>query len=522
MNCLFILVMLIPLLPLLAAGGIAAYILSGQAQGDAGEAPTARLAEASIWLALLALLGLDALALLEGAPGHVAIGTWFASGAFILPISFILDGLSLPYATLVALIGVVTLRFSRHYLHREPGFHRFFIFMCVFLAGMLLVVLSGNAVLTFVGWEFAGISSYLLIGYSYDRPVATGNALWAFITNRIGDAGFILGISLAAWWLGTVEWAELAAWATGGGAADSVIASGGSFDKITARLVLFGFLLAAVIKSAQFPFSMWISRALEGPTPSSAIFYGAVMVHAGVYLVLRLEPVLLQVPGVMIALAVVGALTALYGWLVGLVQTDVKSALIFATTSQVGLMFLACGLGWFEVAAWHMGLHTIWRAYQFLLAPSYMHLVNEKARPAPAWLASRQWLYTAALQRFWLDPLAASTLIRPARAIGRDMRDFDDNVLAHLVGMPARRRAGALPKTGEDAVIRGHGLAGAFLVWFAERLHRFESHLVMRQGNGPLARALRRAGDYLLVFEALLERPRYLVLLIVATFVVIL
>ena len=199
-------------MPLLAAGGIAAYILAGQAQGDAGEPPTAHLAEGAAWLALIGLLGLDILALLAGLPGDVTIGTWFSSGAFIIPINFVIDGLSLPYATLVALIGVVTLRFSRHYLHREPGFHRFFIFMCLFLAGMLLIVLSGNAVLSFVGWELAGISSYLLIGYAYDRPVATDNALRVFITNRIGDAGFILGISLAAWWLGTVEWSGLASW----------------------------------------------------------------------------------------------------------------------------------------------------------------------------------------------------------------------------------------------------------------------------------------------------------------------
>jgi NADH:ubiquinone oxidoreductase subunit 5 (subunit L)/multisubunit Na+/H+ antiporter MnhA subunit len=512
MSSLFFLILWIPLLPLLAAGGIAAYILAGQAQGDAGEPPTARLAEGAAWLALSGLLGLDLLALMAGLPGDVTIGTWFASGTFIIPINFVIDGLSLSYATLVALIGVVTLRFSRHYLHREPGFHRFFIFMCLFLAGMLLIVLSGNAVLSFVGWELAGISSYLLIGYAYDRPVATDNALRVFITNRIGDAGFILGISLAAWWLGTVEWSGLASWAENPSA----------FDKVTARLILFGFLLAAVIKSAQLPFTAWISRALEGPTPSSAIFYGAVMVHAGVYLVIRLEPVLLHVPGVMVALAITGALTALYGWLAGLAQTDVKSSLIFATTTQVGLMFFACGLGWFELAAWHMGLHTIWRAYQFLLAPAYMHLVSGKAKSVPAWLASRQWLYTAVLQRFWLDQLTTAAVVRPARAIGRDMRDLDDNVLAHLVGMPARRRAGALEKPGVDEVIRGHGLAGTFLVWAAERLHRFESRLVMRQGTGPLVRAMRRAGEYLLVFEALLERPRYLVLLVLATFVIIL
>jgi hypothetical protein len=113
-------------------------------------------------------------------------------------------------------------------------------------------------------------------------------------------------------------------------------------------------------------------------------------------------------------------------------------------------------------------------------------------------------------------------LIRPTRAVARDMRDFDDNVLAHLVGMPARRRAGAFSETEQDMVIRGHGLAGAVLVWVAERLHRFESRLVMRQGTGPLARAMRRAGEYLLVLEALLERPRYLILLVVATLVIIL
>lgn len=517
MNCLFILVMLIPLIPLLAAGGIAAYVLAGRtvaAQGDDSEPPTARLAEGAAWLALLGLLGLDALALVEGAPGHFVVGNWFASGKFAITVSFVLDGLSLGYATLVTLIGAVTLRFSRNYLHRETGFQRFFIFMCVFLAGMLLIVLAGNAVLTFVGWELAGVSSYLLIGYAYDRPVATGNALWAFITNRIGDAGFILGISLAAWWLGTVEWQGLADWASGGSAA--------AFDKVLARLILLGFLVAALAKSGQLPFASWIARALEGPTPSSAIFYGAVMVHAGVYLVIRLAPVLQQVPDAMIYLAVLGGATALYGWLSGLTQTDVKTSLLFATTTQVGLMFLACGLGWFELAAWHMGLHTVWRAYQFLLAPSYMHLVNEKAKPAPAWLAGRQWLYTAALQRFWIEHLAASTLLRPVQSVGRDMRDFDDNVLSHLVGMPERRRAGEENAAGEDTVIRGHGLAGAFLVWTAERLHRFESHLVMQKGGGPLTRAMRGIGEYLLVFEALLERPRYLIVAIVATFVVIL
>ena len=509
MNCAFILVMLIPLLPLLAAGGIAVYVLLGRAYGDNSddrEPPTARLAEGAAWLALIGLLALDGLALREGAPGAVVVGTWFESGRFSVPVSFILDGLSLAFATLVALIGVVTLRFSRTYLHRELGFHRFFFGMSLFLAGMLLIVLAGNAALTFVGWELAGLSSWLLIGYAYERPTATGNALYAFLTNRIGDAGFLLGISLAAWWLGTIEWSGMAAWAN----------DAAHFDKVTARLLLFGFLVAAVAKSAQLPFSAWIARALEGPTPSSAIFYGAVMVHAGVYLTIRLAPLLVQVPDIMAYLAVIGGATALYGWLAGLTQTDVKSALVFATTTQVGLMFLACGLGWFEFAAWHMGLHAAWRAYQFLLAPSYMHLVSEKAKPAPRWLAGRQWLYTAALQRFWLEHFAQGALIRPAAEVARDMRALDDKVLSHRVGMP--------PCCGGAAadVIRGQGLAGRLLAWLADRLHHLESYLVLHRADGPLTRIMKSVGVYLLVLEALLERPRYLVLLVAATFVVIL
>jgi NADH:ubiquinone oxidoreductase subunit 5 (subunit L)/multisubunit Na+/H+ antiporter MnhA subunit len=511
MNCLFIFVMWVPLLPLLAAFGVSFYVLQGAA-GDDAEPPTARLAEGAAWLALLILVGLDGLALREGAPGPVAIGTWFASGSFTVPISFMLDTLALSFATLVALIGVITLRFSRTYLHRELAFHRFFIGMLLFLAGMLLIVLAGNAVLTFVGWELAGVSSYLLIGYAYDRPVPTGNALYAFLTNRIGDAGFILGISLAAWWLGTVEWSGLAAWAH----------DAEHFNKVTARLLVLGFLVAALAKSAQLPFSAWIARALEGPTPSSAIFYGAVMVHAGVYLLIRLAPVLLQVPDVMVYLVIIGAATALYGWLASLVQTDVKSALIFATTTQVGLMFLSCGLGWFEFAAWHMGLHAAWRAYQFLMAPSYMHLVNQKASPVPGWLAGRQWLYTAALQRFWLENIAQSALLKPAQAVGHDMRDFDDKVLSHLVGMPVHRRVDTYARSGMDDVIRGHGLAGRLLFWLAERFHLMEDYLVLHRAEGPLTRLLRGGGDYLRVMEALLERPRYLLLLVAATFVVIL
>lgn len=517
MNCLLELApqlaWLIPLLPLLGAAGIALRVLAGQDKGDLNEPPSARIAIYCAGTALLLLLVLDAIALVQGVPGQVQSGTWFTSGSVALPVSFTLDALSLPIATLVAFIATLTLMFSRNYLHRETGFHRFFLGMSLFAAGMLLIVLAGNVALTFAGWELAGVSSWMLIGYAYDRPTATGNALRAIITNRIGDAGFILGISLAFIWLGSVEWPSLL--------------HANPLGTLSAGLLALGFVVAALAKSAQVPFSPWIARALEGPTPSSAIFYGALMVHAGVYLLVRMEPLLRQAPALMSLIAVLGLLTVLYGYFSGLAQSDVKSALMFATTTQAGLMFLACGLGWFTLAAWHLGLHASWRAYQFLASPSYMHLMAGPTRAAPAWLHDKQKLYTAALQRFWLEHLSDWLLVRPTQQLARDVRNLDDNVVSRLVGLPESAVVPAFmvasgEEMNQDRIVRGSGLAGAFLEWIALKLHRFESRLLFQGGDSRLNRMLALIGSYLLAMEGLLSQPRYLLLLIMATLVVIL
>lgn len=501
---------LVPVLPLLAAAGIALHILSGRARGDAAEPLTARLASGAMGLSLLLLLAIDAIALIQGIPGHVHLADWFASGDLRVPLSFSLDLLSLPIATLGALLLFLTQRFAVNYLHREAGFHRFFLGLSLLSAGMLLILLAGNAVLAFVGWELAGLSSWMLIGYAQDREVPTGNALRAFVTNRVGDAGFILGIALAWVWLGSVEW--------------PMLNQHGRLETLPAALLALGFVIAALAKSAQVPFSPWIARALEGPTPSSAIFYGSLMVHAGVYLLLRLSPLLDQVPGVMAVIALLGLATAVYGWLSGYVQNDVKSSLMFATTTQVGLMFLCIGLGWETLAAWHLALHASWRAWQFLASPSYMHMARGAAPPAPAWLARCPRLYRAALQRFWLEPLADWLLARPTRSLARDARDLDDRALSRLVGLPDQVKVAAFSASQEadSDVIRGHGLAGGAMAWLAGHLHRFEERLVLQPGGGVLHRLLKQLGELLRGVEGLLARPRYLLLLIMATLVVIL
>ncbi|MES9853595.1 MAG: proton-conducting transporter membrane subunit [Candidatus Thiodiazotropha sp. L084R] len=512
-------ILIVPFAYWLAAGLIILGYILNINRGEQGEQQTAHLALAGATISFLMSLALAALALWQGAPGHITFGEWFQSGEIKLSISFSLDTLGVSLLPVVTLIALLTLKFSVNYLHREPGFQRLFILLSLFSGAMSLIVIAGNAVLAFVGWEIAGVTSYLLIGYALDRTTATKNAVRVFVTNRIGDAGFILGIALSLYWLGSVEWPEIAR-------------HGSELDTLAAGAVIAGFSIAALAKSAQFPFSPWISRALEGPTPTSAIFYGSLMVHAGVILMIRLAPLLEQAPAIMILVALLGLLTVAYGWLSGLSQTDVKSTLIFATTTQVGWMFFWCGMGWFTLAAWHLALHAIWRAFQFLASPGLVNQIEQATPPVPSWLARHPWLHRASLQRFWLDPLADVLLVRPTNSLAKDVQFFDEQVVTRLVGLPVYARSVSSLSQWEamqrdetntsEGVNQATGVAGRMMVWFADMLYWFESHLVLREGGASLWGTLRRIGTLLERVEQLLAEPRYLFLLVMATFAVIL
>jgi len=508
---------LIPTLPLLAAAWTGLGMLGGWTRRESAERPTALVVSGASLLSLSLLLALSINSLISGPPGQMVMGSWFGSGDYQVMISFSLDALGLSMACLVAILCLITQRFSVSYMHREAGYQRFFMVMSLFTGAMLLIVMAGNAVLAFVGWELAGVSSYLLIAYAYDRPLAAVNATRAFVTNRIGDAGFLLSIGLALLWIGDVEWPR--------------ILQADIPGALTAGLMGLGFLVAALAKSAQVPFSPWISRALEGPTPSSALFYGAVMVHAGVYLVIRLQPLLERAPLLMALMILLGGLTVLYGWLSGLVQTDVKSSLMFSTITQVGLMFVASGLGWFGWAAWHLALHAIWRTWQFLNAPALMHLATRPARQVPDWLRRRPGLHAAAMQRFWLDPIADWLLVRPTRSLSQDVQDFDQRIINRIIGLPDR--AGTLSTLAQWEALKqqrsrrkgdvgsARGAAGRLVQWIAGLLYWFEEHLILKGGGEGLDRGLKLIGVYLQHVERLLGQPRYLLLMIMATFVVI-
>ncbi|MEE9304309.1 MAG: proton-conducting transporter membrane subunit, partial [Thiotrichaceae bacterium] len=466
---------IVPITPLLAALYIGISSLLGFNRGESGEPQTANAALGAVAFSLFLMLIFDAVALLSGVSGHIHIAEWFHSGDIKIDYSLHLDALALSIGTLVCFLLLIAIRFSVNYLHREEGFQRFFMVISLFASGMLFIVLAGNGVITFVGWELAGLSSYLLIGYATDRPIATANANYAFITNRIGDAGLIFALYLTFTYIGSADWVDI---------------MNHSAEQSTLHLgmMLSGFLIAALAKSAMLPFSSWISKALEGPTPSSAIFYGSLMVHAGVYLVIRLQFLFEQVPMLMWMLVVIGALSALYGWLSALVQTDVKSSLMFSTTAQVGLMFVECGLGWFELAAWHLALHAIWRAWQFLSSPALMHMVSRPARPVSPWLQKSGFLYTAALQRFWLDHFADWFILRPIKSLSDEVRDFDEKVVHRIIGLPTEQGGlqGLRQQKWIDNVGKGRGVSGRLMELVASAFEWFEERLILQGGGEGL------------------------------------
>ena len=337
------------------------------------------------------------------------------------------------------------------------------------------------------------------------------------LTNRIGDIGFLLGLLLSIAWIGDLEWPK-------------ILNAAGKLPPMAATALALSFLLAAMAKSAQVPFSPWVTRAMEGPTPSSALFYGAAMIHAGVYLVLRLQPVFERSALAMTCLIAVGAVTALYGFLTGLTQSDVKSSLIFATISQVGLMFVACGLGWWTLATVHLFAHAVVRGFQFLSAPSLMHRIAARPmRQVPPFLARRQALYTASLQRFWLEPITDRLFVKPVHRIAVDIARFDQQVVERIVGLPVpalgslstaaaweERRLAATAGAGPDS-----REAGGLIRWLAHRvasaLHWFEEKLVLQGVGADLWKGFRRFGHRLRAIDDILCRPRYLILLVLAT-----
>jgi NADH-quinone oxidoreductase subunit L len=308
------------------------------------------------------------------------LGDWIRVGALRVQIRLLIDRLALLMMLVVLGVGGLIHVYSLGYMAHDADRVRYFSYLNLFTFFMLLLVTGGSLPLMFAGWEGVGLCSYLLIGFWFKRPSATAAGTKAFIVNRIGDAGLLLGILLAYQVLGTVDLVNLvpaggASGFTRVGIVPQAEAAApealGTFGPLTAMALLF--FVGACGKSAQAPLHVWLPDAMEGPTPVSALIHAATMVTAGVYLLARLSPLYAKAPTAMAVVAFVGVFTAFMAGTIALVQTDIKKVLAYSTVSQLGFMVLACGVGVFGAAVFHLFTHAFFKALLFLGAGSVIH-----------------------------------------------------------------------------------------------------------------------------------------------------
>jgi len=323
---------------------------------------------AAFVVALLCVLSLAARPA-EGRTFVQILFPWIQAGSFLAPVGFQLDPLSAVMALVVTGVGFLIHVYSVGYMSHEPAFARYFVYLNLFMFAMLTLVLANNYLLMFVGWEGVGLCSYLLIGFWYEKQSAADAGKKAFIVNRIGDFGFILAVFLIFWTFGTVSYTEVFAKVP-------LLSHSGVLTTGLATAITLLLFLGATGKSAQIPLYIWLPDAMEGPTPVSALIHAATMVTAGVYMVARSSALFLLAPDTMMVVAVIGAATAIFSATIGICQTDIKRVLAYSTVSQLGYMFLACGVGAFTAGIFHLMTHAFFKALLFLGSGSVIHALS--------------------------------------------------------------------------------------------------------------------------------------------------
>jgi NAD(P)H-quinone oxidoreductase subunit 5 len=404
-----------------------------------------RSVAAAILAGLVAALGVLVLMVLQGKQYlTVEIGHWIAIPHFHFSAKLLFDYLSLPFVLLSLVLCGTIAAFATKYLHREPGYNRFFTLYAVFTAGMMIASLAGTIEMLFIGWELVGLSSALLVGFFHERAAPVRNGLRVWSVYRISDAGLLIAAVVLHHLRGEGDFRVLMGqvpWPSH----ETVLTSG------QALLVGSLLLVAAAGKSALVPFSGWLPRAMEGPTPSSAIFYGSLSVHLGAYLLLRAAPILEQSSLVCAAMVVLGLLTALVSTVATRVQTDIKSALSYAALIQVGLIVAEIGLGFRWLALAHLIGHASLRTLQFLRAPMLLadyrvleNAIGDRLPTRPAlWsgfvpIRSADWLYRLGLERGYLDTALNEYVARPFMHLFRFCDRLERSWTDLLSGRPSR------------------------------------------------------------------------------------
>lgn len=409
------------------------------------EMQVARIVLAAATLALASSLGLGAALLL--APGDELVfvaGSWFSIDHYDFVARLTVDSLSVVMLSLSSLLVLVGARFSVTYMHRDLGFRRFFGMVALFQAGLNLLMQAGSIDLLFVGWEIVGLTSTFLIAFFHEREAPVAAGLRAFVTYRCCDIGLLVGAVLLHHYAHTAEFDEAfgpSHWPMGTA----------HLDVGAATVLSLLFLVAAMGKAGAFPVGGWLPRAMEGPTPSSALFYGGLSVAAGTYLLLRVAPLFAEAPIARLVLGSVGALTFLHATLVGRVQTDAKNQLAYASITQTGLIFVWIALDLRSLAILHLFGHISLRTYQLFRAPSLLHDLHrlhgamggehlhtgrhlDKLFPARL----RRSLYAMALQRFGADQILERLVIGPVLWTGRAAARVEQRITQTLLGAGRR------------------------------------------------------------------------------------
>jgi NADH-quinone oxidoreductase subunit L len=415
---------------------------------------TGRLAAAAMTIACAALVAaLVVYGVSRTASSLLSFGAWSSSHEGGIAIEFLVDRLSLAFAALSAAIAGVVSAFSNRYLHRESGYNRYFVLLAMFVTGMLLVALAGNVEVLFVGWEFVGLSSALLVGFFHERPAPVSNAFRVFSVYRISDAAMLSAAVLLRHVAGTDSLSLL----FGASHASSSAGLSGTNGTIIAILLI----VAVAGKSALLPFSSWLPRAMEGPTPSSAVYYGSLSIHAGCFLLLRSAPLLEQAFAARLLAGALGAATAIFAGITTRVQSDVKSSLAYAALTQVGIIVVEIAIGWYTLAFIHLAGHACFRLLQFLSAPNVLHdlhgmqaAIGDRPSPAAGYLETvtsdrvRKRLFMIALERGFLDSILDRVVVDPFMRLARGLTRLDAWLCAAV--MPARQPMTAPTREDQD------------------------------------------------------------------------
>jgi NAD(P)H-quinone oxidoreductase subunit 5 len=360
---------LIPLLPLIGAAITGLGLISFNRTFNRLRKPVALLLLTCVGIA--AVLSYAVLAeQLAGAGAREVLFNWASAGDFNLQMGYRVDALGAVMLALVTTIALLVMVYSDGYMAHDKGYVRFFTYLALFSSSMLGLVISPNLLEIYVFWELVGMCSYLLVGFWYDRDGAANAAQKAFVVNRVGDFGLLLGILGLFWATGSFGFEEI-------GTRLSAAVAGGSLSNGVAVLLCLLVFMGPMAKSAQFPLHVWLPDAMEGPTPISALIHAATMVAAGVFLVARLQPVYEPFPAVQLVIAIVGTITLFLGASIALTQQDLKKGLAYSTVSQLGYMMLAMGCGAPLAGMFHLVTHAFFKAMLFLGSGSVIHAMEE-------------------------------------------------------------------------------------------------------------------------------------------------